>query len=279
MKRKEGHVRRMNGRPLAGKETWDHGATIMSKITALTSAILILCLGCASQSSRVAAAQKKAQDVMQKIGAEWEQACNSGNVQTVLVVGVESVAVFQGRVSTVGNTNLHSLSGSDLKNIQKNISILSPESPAAVSIVADREEFNGSFRVSCRLQVSAMTVNGGLITITPSDATAFVKSAYNGEVQNIENLIAKGADVNEQATVSPLMAASDNGQTSAVALLLKKGARVNDRADLNGMTALHFAARKGFLEIVELLLKSGADIEISDNGGFTPLWSTAFLNQ
>jgi ankyrin repeat protein len=251
----------------------------MNKITAIATALLMLCMGCASNSARVAAAQKKAQDVMQKIGAAWDEACRSGNTQTVRATGVESVVVFQGRVRTAGNTNLHTLSGSDLKDMQRNIAILRPESPAAVSILADREEFKGSFSVACTLHVSAMTLEGDTITITPSGSQALVMSASKGDAQSIENLVSKGADVNAQDQISPLMAAADSGQVSTVALLLKKGARVNDRAALNGMTALHFAARKGFLEVVELLLKSGADFEITDSDGFTPLWSAAFMNQ
>ena len=251
----------------------------MKVTAALTSTMFILCLNCASNSGRIRAAKQKAEAVMQKLGGAWEQACRSGSVQTIQAARVESVAVFQGRVSTAGGTNVHTISGRHLKDLQKNITALRPESPAAVTIVADREEFNGSFRVNCAMRVSALTLGGGTITITPSGGLALVMSAFNGDVKNMERLIADGADINEQAKVSPLMAAADNGQAAALALLLKKGARVNDRAVFNGMTALHFAGRKGFLEILEILIQSGANLEITDNDGFTPLWSTAFVNK
>lgn len=38
--------------------------------------------------------------------------------------------------------------------------------------------------------------------------------------------------------------------------------------DKRGLTALHYAARYGFKEIVKLLLTYGADINLRDSNGF-----------
>ena len=66
-----------------------------------------------------------------------------------------------------------------------------------------------------------------------------------------------------------------------VAALLRHGARVDDRretvqnSDGGRATALHYAAKAGFVKTIEVLLDHGADPEASDDNGLTPLdWLT-----
>jgi len=57
-----------------------------------------------------------------------------------------------------------------------------------------------------------------------------------------------------------------------VKLLLEKGAKVDER-DSDGTTALWEASDDGYLEIVRLLLKYGADVDIKRTAdGTTALW-------
>jgi ankyrin repeat protein len=62
-----------------------------------------------------------------------------------------------------------------------------------------------------------------------------------------------------------------------VAALLRYGARVDDRRmvgqdnDGGHATALHYAARSGFIKTIELLLAHGADPRATDDNGLTPL--------
>ena len=42
-------------------------------------------------------------------------------------------------------------------------------------------------------------------------------------------------------------------------------------AKIGGKTALHRAAAQGHLEVVQALIESGAEIEITDDDGDTPL--------
>lgn len=51
------------------------------------------------------------------------------------------------------------------------------------------------------------------------------------------------------------------------------------RKDGNGRTALHFAASVGALQIFELLVHKGADIDSPTNGGDTPLMKAALFSQ
>ena len=62
-----------------------------------------------------------------------------------------------------------------------------------------------------------------------------------------------------------------------VAALLRHGARVDDRRETVQMTdggratALHYAAKAGFVKTIEVLLDHGADPDFRDDNGLTPL--------
>ena len=60
---------------------------------------------------------------------------------------------------------------------------------------------------------------------------------------------------------TPLMAAADGGQLEACRWLLKNGAQVNASMS-TGWTAMHSAAKKGFRDIVALLLESNGNKNI-----------------
>src|SRR5690348_1737514 len=54
---------------------------------------------------------------------------------------------------------------------------------------------------------------------------------------------------------------------------------INNERDRNGYSALHLAVDRGFLEIIDLLLTAGADINLSKGGGVrggTPLYIAAY---
>jgi ankyrin repeat protein len=56
-------------------------------------------------------------------------------------------------------------------------------------------------------------------------------------------------------------------------LLLRHGAPVNSAAPQSRLTALHLAAGRGRIRLIDILLDHGANIEVADNAGFTPLCS------
>ena len=70
---------------------------------------------------------------------------------------------------------------------------------------------------------------------------------------------------------SPVADAAMNGDLEAVRELLEEGADVN-LAQGDGMTALHWAAEVGDVEMVGMLLDAGAKLEgVTRIGDYTPL--------
>jgi ankyrin repeat protein len=76
---------------------------------------------------------------------------------------------------------------------------------------------------------------------------------------------------------APVADAAMKRDTDAVRTLLKNGEDVN-AAQGDGMTALHWAARNGDLELTQMLLYAGANVKATTRlGGYTPLLMAADL--
>jgi len=122
--------------------------------------------------------------------------------------------------------------------------------------------------------------------------TPIMLAARTGSVKVAELLVKHGANVNAHEQFrnqTALMWAAAEGHSDMVALLVSKGAAVNVRAEANdwanqmtseprvqyrptgGLTALLYAARGGCQGCVEALLKGGADIDMPNPDGMTPM--------
>lgn len=95
-----------------------------------------------------------------------------------------------------------------------------------------------------------------------------------GRMELAEYLIDKGADINRQDSIGRtfLHKAAEDGNLAAVKFLVEKGARL-DVLDKWNDTPLHVAANvkvnKGHTEVVDYLIKNGADINLTHN--YTPI--------
>jgi ankyrin repeat protein len=67
-----------------------------------------------------------------------------------------------------------------------------------------------------------------------------------------------------------LIRASTENNLPEVSRLLSVGANVNAK-DNEGWTPLHWACRKGHVQVAKEILEHGADITVKDNAGRTPL--------
>jgi ankyrin repeat protein len=99
------------------------------------------------------------------------------------------------------------------------------------------------------------------------------KAARDGNMNKINDLISSGGNINERDPIwgwSSLQYAVYYNQTEAVRLLIEKGANLNI-ADENGRTPLLLAVEYNYKDIIHILLDKGADMNIRDKEGYSPL--------
>lgn len=91
---------------------------------------------------------------------------------------------------------------------------------------------------------------------------ALVNAAGTGNVEEMRQLINRGANVNAVAfdDLTPLTQAAKVGQVDAVRLLIVSGADVNKPS--GDLSPLFFAADKGHVAVVRLLLENGAKLNL-----------------
>ncbi len=99
-----------------------------------------------------------------------------------------------------------------------------------------------------------------VLAVACAGTPTLLRSAADGDVSSVEQLLQTGADVNalDGDGRTPLIHAAANGHTQVVGALLDAGADAN-ASDFGGFSALINAAEFGHTAIVELLLERGAD--------------------
>lgn len=109
---------------------------------------------------------------------------------------------------------------------------------------------------------------------SPEGFTALTLAAHFGHTETLEFLISQGADVNaisrHAMNVTPLHAALFGRQIETAKVLVAAGADVTPKRGGTGWpragwTALHYCAGYGFVELAEVLIKRGADIDALDD--------------
>ncbi|MFH1079795.1 MAG: ankyrin repeat domain-containing protein [Pseudomonadota bacterium] len=105
--------------------------------------------------------------------------------------------------------------------------------------------------------------------------TPLLGAATRGNTEVVRFLIENGADVNSlPGHASPLFMAAYEGRREVAELLIAKGADVNvvvQSQSIPGGTPLHAAVAKNHVDLVNLLLRNGANVNARQNNGTTPL--------
>jgi uncharacterized protein len=130
-----------------------------------------------------------------------------------------------------------------------------------------------------------VTPLGDLTWINMTGQTPFIRAAQSGDITTMRLLLARGADpkiTTAGGTTALVTAAGGNvavqqsfvesreSSMAAVKLCLELGLDVNAKNE-TGFTAVMGAANKGWDDILELLVKSGARLDVADKDGRTPL--------
>ncbi|KAL8801153.1 MAG: hypothetical protein Q9182_004658 [Xanthomendoza sp. 2 TL-2023] len=121
---------------------------------------------------------------------------------------------------------------------------------------------------------------------SPSFASTLCAAAYNGHLEIIKLLIARGADINTNDDgETALQSAVRGAQIHIIQSLIEAGADVRVRLP-EGASALHQAVTtdqatktEAALEIIDQLLRYGLEMEIQDDEGRTPLHEAAFYGR
>jgi len=98
-----------------------------------------------------------------------------------------------------------------------------------------------------------------------------IKTGSMNVAQALSNWPQTNAEVRNAADESALMLAALTGELALCQLLIKKGADVNKP----GWAPLHYAATKGHLDVMNLLLEENAYIDAASPNGTTPLMMAA----
>ena len=130
----------------------------------------------------------------------------------------------------------------------------------------------GNGKAALELIVAGADVN----SIARGDGTAALHiAAQRGSVEVAGVLIGAGAELEakDNAGDTPLLHAAGNDQVDMAVLLLDAGADINARGNHVGNAPLHMAALGNASGVIELLARSGVDIDVKNpsSSGLTPL--------
>ena len=110
----------------------------------------------------------------------------------------------------------------------------------------------------------------GVDGVSPQD---WVEKVATEDIGAVKEYLDAGTDVNATNHLgwTPLQVAAQEGLNEIAELLIATGADVNVKRGDTGWTLLHYAACDGHKEVIELLIVKGADVNAKNRGGETPL--------
>jgi ankyrin repeat protein len=138
-----------------------------------------------------------------------------------------------------------------------------------IETALDKAEFSGSRKIAIWLKKAGVTNSYN----PQGKEEIFIQAAKDNDIQCVKKYIERGIDPNykDKYERTALQWAVMYGYEDMVNLLLKQGADLNISQKNNNFIPLLTAADNGDLKLVKLLLDKGIDIDIQDRFGFTAL--------
>ena len=155
---------------------------------------------------------------------------------------------------------------------------------ALVGLLLDRgADINAKSRGYTALNLAVLSCQDLLVTTflahnASAQGTSLVCLNWGLSTENLEQLLQGGAMLEARDSrhrKTALIWAAETGSPAAIKVLLDGGASVNAQ-DEQQLSALRYAAANARTEIVQLLLERGADPQMGDWGGKTPLIAVAW---
>jgi len=105
------------------------------------------------------------------------------------------------------------------------------------------------------------------------EPTFLHQAAFKGDFNLVKILIENNADFNlkDKGGRTPMILAAYRGHSEIVRLLKAAGADIDVRVDSEQDTLLHFAVIRKDVKLVKLLIANGADVNLKNKDGCTPM--------
>lgn len=124
--------------------------------------------------------------------------------------------------------------------------------------------------------------NGIIVSMNNPETkpASIFEAVFSNNTTTLIKLLKDGASTNirDGDGRTPLIHAAIDQNVPLVKMLITNGADVN-LADFHNCTALHFAAQESSTQIASLLLKYGAQVDAQDTDGNTPLSNAVFSSK
>ncbi|NXJ78757.1 ANKR6 protein, partial [Trogon melanurus] len=113
---------------------------------------------------------------------------------------------------------------------------------------------------------------GAKVAVTKHGRTPLHLAAHKGHLHVVQVLLKAGCDldIQDDSDQTALHRAAVVGNTDVIATLIQEGCAL-DRQDKDGNTALHEACWHGFSQSAKVLVKAGANVLAKNKAGNTPL--------
>lgn len=130
----------------------------------------------------------------------------------------------------------------------------------------------GAFANRDDAKIREAVKDGARVNIRNRDGSTLLEYAVStGDKNLVELIVDRGADLNATTRgFTPLMSAAWNGRVEIMRILIKSGADINARDDY-GRTPLMLAVSHNKVEAVKLLLAKGAEKNLRESDGYTAL--------